>query len=89
MLAFEFHLLKVEHHIVMDNSNPVTDDIYPNDGISNCTEKDLPASQSTADSNPDGDDDERNSDHQTDSSDEVTTNVSITIHSINYWLSSF
>ena len=64
----------------MDNFQSVTDNIYPSvDGIINCIEKDLPASQSTT-SIPDGDDDERNLDHQEDCTSRtiLPANVSIT-----------
>ena len=64
----------------MDNSQSVTDNIYPStDGISNSIEKDLPTSQSTG-SISDGDDDERNLDHQEDSTSGIIlpTNVRIT-----------
>lgn len=64
----------------MENSQSVIDDINQIDGISNYIGKDLPASQSTTGSIPDGDDDERNTNHQTDSSTGVilSTNVRIT-----------
>ena len=80
-MAFEFHSLKVEHHIAMDNSHCVTDNIYPSiDGITNSIEKELPTSKSTA-CTPAADDDDRNLDHQEDSTDGIilsTNNVSIT-----------
>ena len=64
----------------MDNSHCVTDNIYPSiDEITTSIEKELPTSKSPA-CIPDGDDDDRNLDHQEDSTDGIilSTNVRIT-----------